>query len=120
MITIPVLVAVAVMNLVGVWLALREPRLWRRAASLAATVASIAAAGSFLRLLQAYNSRPLGLVVATHNPLAGLGSWDLLALLLSLIAVIAGAFGADRARIPVMVPGILMFCLTLFTLGAWD
>ena len=120
MITIAVLVAVAVMNAVGGWLALREPRLWRRIASLAAAVAAIAAAGSFLRLLQAYNSQPLGLVVATHNPLAGLGAWGLLALLLSVIAVIAGAFGADRARIPVMVSGILMFCWTLFRLSAWD
>jgi hypothetical protein len=120
MITLVVLVAVAVMSVSGGWLALREPRIWRRAASLAAAVASIAAAGSFLRLLQAYNSQPLGLVAATHNPLAGLGPWDLLALLLSLIAIIVAGFGANRDRILLTAPGVLMFCLTLLALTEWD
>jgi hypothetical protein len=120
MISLTVLVCVAVMSVGGGWLALREPRIWRRFASLAAAVASIASAGSFLRLLQAYNSQPLGLVAATHNPLAGLGPWDGLALLLSLTAIIAAAFGANRARILLMAPGVLMFCLTLLVLTVWD
>ena len=79
MITRVVLAAVVLMSVSGGLLALREPRIWRRAASLLAVVAAIASAGSFLRLLHAYSSQSLGLVAATHNPLAGLGPWDLLA-----------------------------------------
>ncbi len=120
MITLVVLVAVALMSVGGGWLALREPRIWRRTTSLTAAVASIASAGSFLRLLLAYNSQPLELVAATHNPLAGLGPWDLLALLLSLIAIIAAAFGANKTRILLMAPGVLMFCLTMLALSDWD
>jgi len=120
MITRVVLVAVVVMSVGGGWLALREPRTWRRAASLAAPVASIASAGSFLRLLHAYNSKPLGLVAATHNPLAGLGPWDLVALLLGLTAIIAAGLGANRARILLIPPGVLMFCFTLLALSDWD
>jgi hypothetical protein len=120
MITLVVLVTVAVMSVGGGLLALHEPRIWRRSASLAAAVASIASAGSFLRLLRAYNSQPVGLVLATHNPLAGLGPWDLLALLLSLIAIIAAGLGANRARILLVAPGVLMFCLTPLVLSEWD
>jgi hypothetical protein len=70
--------------------------------------------------LHAYNSQSLGLVAATHNPLAGLGPWDLLALLLGLTAIIAAVLGANRARILLIPPGVLMICLTLMALSDWD
>jgi hypothetical protein len=120
MITRVVLALLVLMSVGGGLLALREPRIWRRAASLVAAVAAIASAGSFLRLLQAYNSLSLGLVAATHNPLAGLGPWDLLALLLGLAAIIAAGLGADRARILLIPPGVLMICFTLLALSDWD
>jgi hypothetical protein len=88
--------------------------------SLAAAVASIASAGSFLRLLQADNSQPLGFVAATHDPLAGLGPRDLFTLLLSLTAIIAAGLVANRARIFLMVAGVLMFCFTLLAPSDWD
>jgi hypothetical protein len=120
MITLVVLVAVAVMSVSGGWLAFREPRVWRRAASLVAAVASIGSAASFLRLVQVYNSRPLEIVTATHNPLAGLAPWDLLALLLGLIAIATAGSGVKRARIFLLASGILIFCLTLLVLTEWD
>jgi hypothetical protein len=115
-----VLVAVILMSVGGGWLALREPRIWKRAASFVAAVAAIASAASFLRLLYAYNSQSLELVTATHNPLAGLGPWDLLALLLGLTAIIAAALGANRARILLITPGVLMICLTVLAVIDWD
>jgi hypothetical protein len=120
MITLIVLVAVAMMSVGGGWLALREPRAWSRAASLVAAVASIGSAASFLRLLQVYNSRPLEIVTATHNPLAGLAPWDLLPLLLGLIAIATAGLGVKRARILLLASGILMFCFTLLVLTEWD
>jgi hypothetical protein len=120
MITSLVLFAVAVMSVTGGYFALSEPRICRRGASLAAAVASIGSAASFFRLLQVYNSRPLEIVTATHNPLAGLGPWDLLALLLSLTAIGAAGWGASRARMLLLAPGVLMFCLTLLALINWD
>jgi hypothetical protein len=120
MITLVVLVAVAVMSVGGGWLAFRELRGWRRAASLVAAVASIGSAASFLRLVQVYNSRPLEIVTATRNPLAGLAPWDLLALLLGLIAIATAGLGVKRARILLLASGILMFCFTLLVLTEWD
>jgi hypothetical protein len=87
--------------------------------SLAAAVASIASAGSFLRLLQADNSQPLGFVAATHDPLAGLVR-GICPLLLSLTAIIAAELVANRARIFLMVAGVLMFCFTLLAPSDWD
>ncbi len=120
MITRVVLAAVVSMSVCGGWLAMREPRTWRRATSLVTAVAAIASAGSFLRLLHAYSSQSLGLVAATHNPLAGLGPWDLLALLLGLTAIIAAGLGANRVRILLIAPGVLMICFTLLALSDWD
>jgi len=118
MITIIVLLAVAVMSVGGGYLALHEPRLWRRAASLAAVVASIASAGAFFRLVQVYNSRSLEIVRVTHNTIAGLGPWDGLALLLSFTAIIAAGLGVNKARIPLLAASLLMFSFTLLALSA--
>ena len=122
MISLVVLAAVILMSVGGGWLALREPHIRRRAASLVAAVAALASAASFLRLLHAYNSRSLGLVTATHNPLAGLGPWDLLSLLFSWTAIVAAGFGAKRALTLLLLifPGVLMFCFTLLALSDWD
>ncbi|MFZ0285601.1 MAG: hypothetical protein WAL32_10245 [Terriglobales bacterium] len=104
------------MSVRGGYLALREPRLWRRTAGLVASVASIATAVAFVCLVQVYNSRTLAIVTATGNPLAGLGPWDLLALLLSLVAIIASGLGSKKARILLLISSILMFSFTLLAL----
>jgi hypothetical protein len=115
-----VLLAVAVMSVSGGYLALHEPRNWKRTTSLVAAIASIASAGAFVRLVHVYNSRPLAIVTVTSNPLAGLGPWDLLALLLSFVAIVASGLGTKKARILLLIPSILMFSITLLALSSWD
>lgn len=118
MITPLVLIAVAVMSVGGGYVAAHEPTLRRRTASLAAAVGSIASGGFYIHLLQVYNSRPIE--VFSRNPMAGLGPWDGLAMLLSFAAIIAAGLGAKKARLLLLTSSSLMLSYTLLTLVFWD
>jgi hypothetical protein len=115
-----VLIAVAVASVSGGFLAVRDSRVWNRTANLMAAAALIASEAAFIRLLQVYNSRALGVMIASGNPMAGLGWWGLLALLLSFSAIIAAALGVSKASLLLMPGSILMFSYTLLTLSFWD
>jgi hypothetical protein len=115
-----VLTAVAVMSVSGGVLAARDSRVWNRTANLMAAGALIASEAAFIHLIQVYNSRPVGLVIASGNPMAGLGWWSLIALLLSFSAIIAAALGVSKASLLLMPSSILMFAYTLLTLSFWD
>jgi hypothetical protein len=118
--SILVLLAVAVLSVSGGCLAVLEPRMNKRVASIASAAASIASLGCFIRLVQVYNSRPLSVVMATGNPIAGLGPWDLLAMLLGVAAIIASVLGGKKALMPLLASSILMFSYTLLTVSFWD
>jgi len=118
MITPLVLLAVAAMSVGGGYVAVRGPGGRRRTISLAAAVASIASAGFYIRLLQVYNSRPIEMF--SRNPMAGLGPWDDLAMLLSFAAIVASGLGAKKPRVLLLTSSILMLSYTLLTLGFWD
>jgi hypothetical protein len=120
MITYVVLTTVLVMSVAGGSLAFCESHPWRRNMSLAAAVASTASVGSFARLLSVYNSRPLGLITATHNPLTGLAPWDLLVLVFGSAAIFAGMFGAHRPRILLILSGVLMCGFVFLVLTVSD
>jgi len=120
MIGLLVLIFVVVLSAYGGYLVAREPVSAKRVVSLVAAAVSIASVASFIRLIQVYNSRDLALVTATGNFMAGLGPWDLIALGLSLVAIVLSSLGSKRARIPLLVSAIVMFLQTCFVLSLWD
>jgi hypothetical protein len=63
------LLAVAALSMRDGYLAVQEPRIITRTASLVAAVASIASAEAFIRLVHAYNVRPIELFA--RSPMAG-------------------------------------------------
>jgi hypothetical protein len=113
-----ILLAVAALSVRGGYLALQEPSIKRRTASLVAAVALITSVGAFIRLVHAYNVRPIELFA--RNPMAGLAPWDLLALGLSSAAIIPSVWGVKKARLPLLTSSVLMFSYTLLTLNVWD
>jgi hypothetical protein len=115
-----VLVAVAALSVVGGCLAFLESSLKKRLASVASAVAAIASVGAYIRIVHVYNSRPLSVVIATGNPLAGLGPWDELALLLGAAAIAGSILGARKACVPLLISGILALGYTLLMLSFWD
>lgn len=114
------LVAVVVMSVGGAWLALREPRIWRRTASLAAAVASITSAGSFWRLLHAYNSQPLSLCSGYSQPAGGPWSVGSASSAASLERDHRCGVGSKQGAHTPDTPRRSMFCLTLLALNDWD
>jgi hypothetical protein len=113
-----ILLAVAALSVSGGYFAVQEPCIKKRTASLIAAVALITSVGAFIRLVHAYNVRPIELFA--RNPMAGLGPWDLLALGLSFAAMLPTAWGVKKARLPLLTSSILMFSYTLLTLTFWD
>lgn len=113
-----VLLAVATLSVRGGYLAAQEPCIPKRTASLVAAVALITSAGAFIRMVYAYNTRPIELFA--RNPMAGLPPWDLLALALSFGAIVPSVWGVRKARLPLLASSFVMFSYTLLTLTVWD
>jgi hypothetical protein len=117
-ITVLILIAVTVTSVSGGYVAVHEPRLSRRVTSFAAPIFSIGSAGAFIRLIHAHNVQRFQ--VYALNPVAGLEPWDLIALLLSLIAITASILGVKKARLLLLASSVLIFSYTLLMLGLWD
>jgi hypothetical protein len=116
----PVLLTVIGLGVIGGGLAFLESSLKKRVASVVSAVAAIASVGAYIRLVQVYNSRTLSVVIATGNPIAGLGPWDELALLLGFAAIVGSVLGARKACVPLLISGVLSLGYTLLTLSFWD
>jgi hypothetical protein len=116
----PVLLAVIGLGVIGGVLAFLETSLKKRVASLVSALAAIASVGAYIRLVHVYNSRLLSVVIATGNPIAGLGPWDDLALLFGFAAIVGSVLGARKACVPLLISGILASGYALLTLSFWD
>jgi len=116
----PVLLAAIGLGIIGGGLAFLESSLKKRVASVVSAVAAIASVASYVHLVHVYSTRPLSVVLATGNPIAGLGPWDDFALLLGFAAIIASLLGGRKACVPLLFSGILALGCTLLALSSWD
>ena len=116
----PVLLAAAVLGVIGGCLVFLESSLKKRISSVTSAVAAIASVGAFIRLVHVYNARPLSIVIATGNPIAGLAPWDLLGVLFSVVTIVGSLLGSRKALLPLLISGILMLGYTFLTLSFWD
>lgn len=118
---VPVLLAAAVLSVIGGSLAFLDSSLKKRVASVVSAIAALASVGAYIRLVHAYNSTErFRVMVAAGNPVAGLGPWDLLALLLGGCAIVASVLGSRKACLLLLTSGVLAVGYTLLTLAFWD
>ena len=116
----PVLLAAAVLCVIGGCLSFLEPSVKKRIASIVSAFATLASISAFICLVHVYNLRSLSVVIATGNPLAGLGPWDDMALLFSVVAIVGSLLGSRKALLPLLVSGILMLGYTSLVVSLWD
>jgi len=115
----PTLLVVAGLGLIGGFLACIEPGMTKRIVSIGSAITSVSSVGTFIHLVHVYNSRPISLVIATGNPLAGLGLWSEFVYVLSLLTILGAAWGSKKALIPLAVSGGLMLTYLTITITFW-
>jgi hypothetical protein len=116
----PVLIAAAALCVIGGCLAFFESVVRKRVVSIVSAFVTLASIGAFIRLVHVYNSRPLSVVIATRNPLAGLGPWDLMALVFSVVTIVGSFLGSRKALLPLLASGVLMLGYTSLVVSLWD